>query len=215
MTRVLGLDLAQRCGWAWLECADEQVVASSGVLDLTPSGATYDRTRNVPNGNLVGKWLLDAQVRVRELVMSVNPELVVVETPDNFMLGYRVGKGGQMRRASDPRTIESMLRLSAVTLAAVVEAGALPFSGMRVECVSPNEWQDSMFHNVPVRMTPGQNGITTKDISKSAAKLHLGFESDDHNKTDAALMALYIWRRDRNGKAEQMKMVVKNAKFRC
>ena len=199
--RVLGLDLAQMCGWALLECAVENRVVKSGTLALQPTGKVRDED-GMPNVSVVGQWLAHAQGEIRMLVETHDPEMVVVEVP-RFLLGFRHGANG-INRASSKETIESMLRLSAVAFAGIVQAGALPFSDMRVECVDPNEWQDSMFRNVPMNRTLDLTAPTTKEMSKAAAHCHLAFDCDDHNQTDAALMALYVYLRERwtQGKME-------------
>lgn len=230
--RVLGIDLAQKCGVALVEIFEAPrrvevpaglhawckpfvgdvygVVKQSEIVDLGHGKDALYGSSNLPVGVVQAGWLGRAEARlIRVLEEYQTAELVVVEVPDAFMMGYRMNKRGEMRKASDPRTIQSMLRLSAIAFASFYAVhGDTGADGVRIETVSPNQWQRGLLHGMPVNGLMNDGMEQTKAQSLVGAWMHLLFECDSPDETDAALMA--TWKaldlRKQSERAEQLEL---------
>lgn len=236
MKKWLGLDLAQHCGVAELEIADESsmrrlepdprfawtrasyegafvaTVRGAFVLDLTHKGELYGKDK-LPLGGAMSAWLArcqDALMGVIRYFAEKGGRDVVMEVPDNFMLGYRPNRQGLVRKVSTPQTISSMMRLSGVAFAAFGAVEQI-YPWMQLHVVSATQWQKPMFHGVPLNGLLEFGAVSEKDTkakSLAAAWYHLGFATESSDESDAALLALWkykqvLWEAERD---EQLKL---------
>ena len=179
--KILAFDLAEKCGWAIAQNLPEPAVVTCDLPGSDMRSEVRTWVQILDSGLLLlgdgahtpqeeGIWLDDVRRQLIDFLQAHSADVLVYEF-------------SPWLRGSGRTSTRGMLTTVGLRFALLMATAECKVK--RVIEIDPNAWQH--------KMIGGGNRELRKSKSRQMAAMRLGLKTDDHNISDAALMADYIF----------------------